>query len=131
MAFVRAFDKRGPLRQNIDIDYALLNFVDTDLRNLFREFVKTEYQLFKNTVLSEQPIVTGDMFNGWKFKLSLVNLEVKVRITNKVLYSNYITSGSTIYGGNPFLELAMAEFELEVSTELLDTFGIQERLDEP
>jgi len=120
MAFVEARDKFGPLRQDINIDYSILQFIDVQTRKLFKEYVKAEYQVFKNTVLSEQPIITGDMFRGWSFKMSLVGNIVKVKIGNKVDYANYITSGSTIYAGNPFLEHAMAEFELNVLTEMLE-----------
>lgn len=123
MSFVSAFDQPGPLRQEIEIDYALMNFVPTTVRTLFKEYVKLEYTVFKNTVLSEQPIISGDMFRGWRFKLSLVNLIIKVKIGNKVDYANYITSGSSIYAGNPFLELAIAEFELDVLTTLIELTG--------
>jgi len=119
MSFVRAFDKKGPLRQSIEIDYAILKLMPGSVRKDFREYVKLEYAVLKNSILANQPIISGDMFNGWKFKMSLVGFKIVVKITNKVSYSNYITSGSQIYDGNPFLEAAMAEFELDVLTTMI------------
>ena len=115
MSFERAYDRPGPLIQSITIDY---NIDGSGLKTVFKAYVRAEFAALKASIQAETPYVTGALLRDWDIKLRITNRTITVKLRNESEYSNYITSGSSIYSGTQFLERAMAEFELGVLTEV-------------